>query len=133
MASSEFGINGNVTLNTIAINSTNALNALSMDMHDSSNQIADYCASTQNSHFVSTGRGGMPQNPMKERRTNQVWNDLRSNVNQSTVVTLLMLDQTRPSLVEASAIQVDEFGAIALVNAKPAEMRSVATCGMSDR
>jgi large exoprotein involved in heme utilization and adhesion len=30
-ASSEFGINGNVTLNTIAINPTNALNTLPMD------------------------------------------------------------------------------------------------------
>jgi filamentous hemagglutinin family protein len=132
-ASSEFGISGNVQLNTIGINPANALNTLPLEIHDSSNQIADHCASTKNSHFAFTGRGGMAQNPMKERRTNRTWHDLRSNVTQSTVVMSPMIEQTRPSLVEATAIQVDESGEIALVNAKPAEIRSAATCGMGDR
>ncbi len=132
-ASSEFGINGNVILNTIEINPANALNTLPMDIPDSSNQIADHCTSTKNSHFAFTGRGGMAQNPMKERRVNRTWHDLRLNPTQSTVLMSPMLDQIQSSLVEASAIQVDESGAIALVNAKPTEIRSAATCGTGDR
>jgi large exoprotein involved in heme utilization and adhesion len=42
-ASSDFGINGNVPVNTIDMNPANALNSLPIEVSDSSHQIADRC------------------------------------------------------------------------------------------
>jgi large exoprotein involved in heme utilization and adhesion len=76
-ASSEFNINGNVSINTIDINPTNALNALPHDITDASRQITDRCASSKTGSFISTGRGGIPKSPMQTRKSDRTWHDLR--------------------------------------------------------
>lgn len=131
-ASSEFGVDGSVQLNTISINPANAFNTLPINIQDSSNQITNDCVSSQGSHFAFTGRGGMAQNPIRERRINRTWSDIRSNITSSISLVSPIREQPPQSLVEVSAIQVDESGVIALVNAKPTEIRSAATCGRKE-
>jgi filamentous hemagglutinin family protein len=132
-ASSRFSVNGNVQVNTIGINPTNALNALSVDIADPSRQIADSCAAAKTSSFIATGRGGMPQSPMKSSRTDRTWHDLRPTVVTNSVVTNSVTAQpivTSQPLVEASAFEVDETGTIILVATKPIAPQPAATCAI---
>jgi filamentous hemagglutinin family protein len=77
-ASSEFGVNGTVQVNNIGINPNSGLTALPVDTVDSSQKIANGCATKNNSRFVATGRGGVPQNPMQVLEGDRTWLDLRT-------------------------------------------------------
>ncbi len=130
-ASSEFGINGNVQVNTIGINPTNALNALPSEVADSSRQIADRCGNSKGGSLVATGRGGMPQGPTKMHGSDRPWHDLRLSSLQTSALTKPIAETSNQPIVEASALQMDETGAIALVAPHSAELASPATCGMA--
>ena len=127
-ASSQFGINGNVQVNTIGINPANSLNALPTDITDSSTQIADRCGNAKTSSFIATGRGGIPQGP-KKRGSDRSWNDLRPLTTTSSSVTVSTVNPTQP-LIEASALQIDASGTLALVAAQPIPIQTSATCGI---
>jgi filamentous hemagglutinin family protein len=130
-ASSEFGINGTVQVNTIGINPTNALNALPVDITDSNRQIADRCSAAKTSSFIATGRGGIPQSPMKKQGVNRPWRDLRPIVTTaSTPIQPIATVPPMTQLVEASAIQVDETGTISLI-APQSIPPNPATCATS--
>jgi filamentous hemagglutinin family protein len=129
-ASSEFGINGNVKVNTIGINPANSLNTLPVDVVDPSRQIADRCGNAKTSSFIATGRGGMPQGPMKKKGYDRTWNDFRTNALQaSTIVTPIAQNSSQP-IVEASAFQIDNSGSISLVAPNPISAQTAATCGI---
>jgi large exoprotein involved in heme utilization and adhesion len=115
-------------VNTIGINPTNALNTLPVDIVDSSRQIADRCAAAKTSSFIATGRGGIPQSPMKKQRVDRPWNDLRPTV-ATNPVAIQPLSTSQP-LVEASAFVVDATGAITLVAASAIAPQPAATCGI---
>jgi filamentous hemagglutinin family protein len=131
-ASSEFGINGSVQVNTIGINPANALNTLPIDVVDSSTQIADRCGAAKTSSFIATGRGGMPQGPMKKHGSDRPWHDLRTNTLQTSAIVTPISQSTRQPIVEATAIEFDETGAIALVAPNPISAPTAATCGMGE-
>jgi filamentous hemagglutinin family protein len=114
-ASSATNINGNVSINTIGINPSNALNALPHEITDSSRQIADRCGTAKTSSFIATGRGGMPQHPIKKSGSDRPWTDMRTlSVSRITVQPIVNEHPIKP-IVEASAIEMDETGAISLV------------------
>jgi filamentous hemagglutinin family protein len=131
-ASSQFGISGTVQVNTIGINPANALNTLPVDVVDSSRQISNRCASAQNGSFVSTGRGGIPQKPIQTWRTDRPWTDLRSPGLQASAIVQPIAQNTNPSLIEASAFQVDASGAILLVATTSIASQTGATCGIGE-
>jgi large exoprotein involved in heme utilization and adhesion len=115
-ASSEFSINGNVSVNTIGINPTNALNELPSEVVDSSTQITDRCGAAKTSSFIATGRGGMPQNPMKKRGSDRPWNDARPlSATNSSVVPPTSIGNPAEFPIEANVMQVDVTGEITLV------------------
>jgi filamentous hemagglutinin family protein len=127
-ASSEFNINGNVSINTIGVDPNSGLVSLPVDLTDASRQIADRCSAAKTGSFVSTGRGGIPQKPIQRVKTDRPWNDLRPTV--ATPSTMIQPMATVPAitqLVEASAIEVDETGAISLVAPQVVHPNS-ATC-----
>ncbi|MEX0270418.1 filamentous hemagglutinin N-terminal domain-containing protein [Leptolyngbyaceae cyanobacterium UHCC 1019] len=67
-ASSQLGISGTVTINTLNIDPSRGLAAFSVNLVDPSNQIAVGCsvgrqAAKKESRFVVTGRGGLPESP----------------------------------------------------------------------
>ena len=127
-ASSEFGMSGNVEVNTIGINPANALNSLPSEVADSSRQISDRCGNDKASSFIATGRGGIPQGPQK-RGSARSWNDLRPPAPLSAPIATI--DPTHP-LIEASALHIDASGGIALVAAQPTSIQKVATCGVGE-
>ncbi len=77
-ASSEFGVNGTVQVNTIGIDPNSGLTALPVDTVDPSQQIATGCSARSDSSFVATGRGGVPENPIQVIAFDRVWSDLRT-------------------------------------------------------
>jgi filamentous hemagglutinin family protein len=76
-ASSEFGVNGTVQVNTIGINPNSGLTALPVDTINSSQKIANGCSTKNNSRFVATGRGGIPETPTQILEGDRTWSDLR--------------------------------------------------------
>ncbi|QLE57292.1 S-layer family protein [Nostoc sp. TCL26-01] len=75
-ASSEFGVSGTVQINHIGIDADSGLVELPENVTDPSQQIASGCSANQGSRFVATGRGGIPQNPVLEVRSD-IYNELR--------------------------------------------------------
>ncbi|MBD2254140.1 filamentous hemagglutinin N-terminal domain-containing protein [Nostoc parmelioides] len=76
-ASSEFNVNGQVEINNIGVDPNSALVELAANLADSSQQIASGCTDNSGSSFVATGRGGIPQNPNQEVRSDRSWSDIR--------------------------------------------------------
>ncbi|BAY65473.1 filamentous hemagglutinin-like protein [Calothrix brevissima NIES-22] len=76
-ASSEFGINGIVNVNNIGVDPNSGLVELPANVTDPSQQIASGCSQNTGSSFIATGRGGIPQNPAQELRSDRTWSDVR--------------------------------------------------------
>ncbi|MBL1175268.1 filamentous hemagglutinin N-terminal domain-containing protein [Pantanalinema sp. GBBB05] len=75
-ASSQFGINGIVTLNTPNVDPSRGLVQLPADVTDSSNQIVQTCsAQERRNSFVMTGRGGVSPDPTEALNQTGVWSD----------------------------------------------------------
>ncbi|MDZ8105798.1 MAG: S-layer family protein [Nostoc sp. DedQUE12a] len=76
-ASSQFGVSGTVQINNIGIDPNSGLIELPENLTDSSQQIAIGCSANTGSSFVATGRGGVPQNPTQQLRSDRTWSDIR--------------------------------------------------------
>ncbi|WGV28942.1 S-layer family protein [Halotia branconii] len=103
-ASSQFGINGTVDINNFGVDPNSGLVELPATVTDSSQQIATGCSANTGSSFVATGRGGVPQNPNQEVRSDRTWSDIR-NLNayrQNSPVTAKIIE-TQASFVQATS------------------------------
>ncbi len=80
-ASSEFGVNGSVQINTPDVDPSRGLTNLPEQLVDASGLVGAGCgvAARQESNFVVTGRGGVPPNPNETLRLGRVLVDLGSN------------------------------------------------------
>ena len=74
-ASSDLGasFSGKVELNTPGIDPNSGVAELPGNVIDTSNQIASGCLAQPGNKFVTTGRGGMPQNPSQNLILNRRW------------------------------------------------------------
>ena len=80
-ASSDFGTQGTVDINTPDVDPANSITALPGDVVDPSNQIDQGCAAFDEetaSEFRITGRGGLPPSPDQPLNSNTVWEDTRT-------------------------------------------------------
>lgn len=87
-ASSEFGVNGTVQLNTPDVDPSRGLTNLPTEVGDASDQIAQNCptneaTASQQNRFIITGRGGLPDNPTQTLSTDAVWIDVRPTPHQA--------------------------------------------------
>jgi filamentous hemagglutinin family protein len=80
-ASSEFGVNGTVQINTPDVDPSRGLTNLRQQLVDVSGLVDASCAvaASQESNFVVTGRGGVPSSPNETLRSARVLVDLGSN------------------------------------------------------
>lgn len=139
-ASSQFGVNGTVEINNITIDPTSGLVELPTEVTDPSQQIANRCSSNNESSFVSTGRGGIPQNPQEDVDVNQTWSDVRdlsafrkqsNNINHNTVENPLLSNQ--PRIVEATGFIRNQKGEIELVALENNPLRNKQISGCSGK
>ena len=125
-ASSEFGINGTVQVNSLGLDPSSGLVKLDGDVIDSSRSIARGCAGNQGNSFVSTGRGGIAPSPLKRSLSNRPWNDSRTVMTLSTVSPVAITIQP---IVEASQIKMNSDGSIDLLTGNGRSFNtSGATC-----
>ncbi|MGI0495186.1 filamentous hemagglutinin, partial [Alkalinema pantanalense CENA528] len=132
-ASSEFGVNGTVNVNTIGTDPNAGLTELPVNVTDPSQKIATGCSRTQGSQFIATGRGGLPPNPTQQMMHNITWNDLRDlSAYRGYSSTVVAQPVTQPVLVQASGFQRYADGTIELI-ASPASVSaaSIVTCAGS--
>lgn len=123
-ASSTFGIDGTVQINTPDIDPSSGLTNLPTDLVDASNQIAQNCRTggTQvaRNEFIITGRGGLPDNPNEALSTDTVWTDLRSTARttlsrSSSQDVSAIANSTRKPLVEAQGWVINDKGKVVLM------------------
>jgi filamentous hemagglutinin family protein len=127
-ASSEFGVSGTVQVNTIGVTPNSELVVLPVDTVDPSQKVATGCAQQQNSSFVATGRGGIPDNPAQNIRVDRPWSDLRAG-EKSGVAIAFPTNLPTSALVEASILQINARGQLELLaKALPIAAPIVATC-----
>ncbi len=128
-ASSQFGINGSVTITTLNADPNRGLVQLPGEFADSTNQIAHTCsAQQQRNSFVITGRGGLSPDPTEALNQTIVWADdgepqKRSDAERKSASIQNIVQEghspaklnVQTSIVEATAWIRNRDGSVALV------------------
>ncbi|BAY26769.1 hypothetical protein NIES2100_65850 [Calothrix sp. NIES-2100] len=136
-ASSQFGFNGTVQVNTIGVDPNSGLIELPTSITDPSQQIASGCSANTGSSFVATGRGGIPQNPAQEARSDvydglplRTWSDIRNLTAYLTTQALqAQIPQSREILVQATGWRRNAQGKIEIFADKSAPgVQQALTC-----
>ncbi|BAY65477.1 filamentous hemagglutinin family outer membrane protein [Calothrix brevissima NIES-22] len=129
-ASSEFGVNGIVQVNTVGVDPNSGLVELPVNFTDSSQQIASGCNANAGSSFVATGRGGRPENPTQEVRSDRTWSDTRNiSAFHTTKPLQAQIPKSPEILVQATGWRRNALGKIELVAAQvPTSMQPSLTC-----
>ncbi|HIK07415.1 MAG TPA: S-layer family protein [Trichormus sp. M33_DOE_039] len=115
-ASSQFGISGTVQVHNIGVDPNSGLVELPGNITDPSQQIATGCSANQGSSFVTTGRGGVPQNPTQEIRSDRTWSDIRDiSAYRQTPQIQAQISTQRQIAIQATAWHRNTQGKIELV------------------
>jgi filamentous hemagglutinin family protein len=128
-ASSEFGLAGTVTINTPDVDPSRGLIQLPANLVDRSQQIASGCTPGKrlaNSSFVTTGRGGIPSNPIEPLSgDNAIANwivlnpEMENRASSSNLANVFFKNPNSHTIVEAQGWIVDANGDIILVAEAP--------------
>ncbi|MBD2489069.1 S-layer family protein [Aulosira sp. FACHB-615] len=129
-ASSEFNVNGTVEINNIGVDPNSGLVTLPANFTDPSQQIASSCSGNTDSSFVATGRGGIPQNPTQEIRSDRTWSDTRDiSAFHTTKPAQTQISKSPETLVQATGWRRNAQGKIELVaNQSLTSGKSSLTC-----
>ena len=125
-ASSEFGINGTVQVNSLGLDPSSGLVKLDGDVIDSSRSIVKGCSANQGNSFISTGRGGIPKGPTS--KTDRTWSDIRP---VSSAIPISKIQNPKSEIVEATHIQTNSDGTIALIEGNSVNSSKIATCAIA--
>ncbi len=125
-ASSRFGLNGTVVINTPEVDPSRGLAALPTEVVDASGLIESGCAVARRSQsqFIITGRGGLPPSPSDSLSSDAVWTDLRSTNQQaqtlpSAAVATSPTNPKKVQLVEAQGWVMGPNGTVILTAEAP--------------
>ncbi len=124
-ASSQFGVNGVVNINTPDVDPSVGLVALPMELVDASGLIASGCAAVGENKFIVTGRGGLPPSPSDTLSSDTIWTDLRSptqlveNQPRSEQATNLTKKSAPTQIVEAQRWVINNKGEVVLTATAP--------------
>jgi filamentous hemagglutinin family protein len=136
-ASSQFGVSGTVDINIFGVDPSSGLVELPANLSDPSQQIASGCSANQGSRFVATGRGGIPQNPTQEVRSDvydglrlRTWSDTRDiSAYRQTGEVKAQISLSPVLLVQATGWHRNAQGKIELVADKSStQMQQPLTC-----
>ncbi|NEO83034.1 MAG: filamentous hemagglutinin N-terminal domain-containing protein [Spirulina sp. SIO3F2] len=134
-ASSQFGVNGTLTINEFSLNPSSGLVELAINLSDASDQVNGACNATGTSEFIATGRGGISPAPTSQN-VDLHWQDIRdlSPFWDTTTPSSAMPQRPVPTakIREATGFQQLANGQMALVARVPQapDWQSTATCGM---
>jgi large exoprotein involved in heme utilization and adhesion len=114
-ASSQFGVTGNVNINNLTFTPTIGLIELPSNINDPSQTIVQGCRTYGNSRFVSTGRGGLPDDPSNHLNSHHPWTDLRDPSafrNSTSLTTSSQANTNIPAIVEARGWRINAKGTV---------------------
>ncbi|QIR40884.1 filamentous hemagglutinin N-terminal domain-containing protein [Tolypothrix sp. PCC 7910] len=127
-ASSQFGVNGTVAINNFGVDPNSGLVQLPANITDPSKQIASGCSANTGSSFVATGRGGVPQNPAQEVRSDRTWSDIR-DISAFHRTKHAQISQSPETLVQATSWRRNTQGKIELIADKsPTQVQITLSC-----
>ena len=112
-ASSEFGVNGVVQLDTPDLEPNQGLVELPGELIDPSNQISSGCLAAEDNSLTVSGRSGLPDSP-DDPNSSAVWEDWRPLETEVSMTPLSIPVETEP-LVEATAVLVATNGQVEFV------------------
>jgi filamentous hemagglutinin family protein len=133
-ASSRFGVNGTVQINTPGIDPSRGLANLPTEVVDASNQIAQTCGAgrgeARKNEFIVTGRRGLPSNPYETLSDERALEDVKppSGFNSSrnskpdaakTVTSQSATSNPKPPIVEAQGWVINDKGQVVLTATAP--------------
>jgi large exoprotein involved in heme utilization and adhesion len=126
-ASSEFGVDGVVEINTPNVDASFGLVANPIELVDASRLIASGCGAAGGqgeSEFIATGRGGLPPNPSAPLSSDTVWSDLRyrTQLAENRTSSAVSTQPTNPipvQLVEAQGWVINNKGEVVLTATAP--------------
>jgi filamentous hemagglutinin family protein len=135
-ASSQFGVNGTVEINEFSLDPDTGIVELPAGLADTSDQIAQGCATDGDSSFIATGRGGIPPSPNENLSSELTWSDTRDlseflGAAPSGPAPAGSVPAQPPGLTEINAWRINANGQVELlaVNADaPASSVAYATC-----
>jgi large exoprotein involved in heme utilization and adhesion len=123
-ASSEYGVQGIVNLNTLDTDPSKGLNNLPVDVSDPSRLVTQHCIADQRgSEFIITGKGGVPANPSDRPTDTGVLDNFgtlpdRNNTTNLTSSAAPQPTSTPDAIVEATGWIVNAQNQVVLVAGK---------------
>jgi filamentous hemagglutinin family protein len=115
-ASSQFGLNGTVEVNTTGVSPNSSLVKLPENFTDHSQQITTGCSSQNSSSFVATGKGGIPPNPNQQLPSDRTWSDVRDlSAYRQTGKKISQVPTLPEIIVQATGWQRNDLGKIELI------------------
>ncbi len=113
-ASSQFGLDGTVAIDRLNGDRPIELDKLPVTPINVTQKITTGC-NLQRSNFAITGRGGLPENPTKNLRSQTVWQDLRLPIKATP--TSLSIPQYPPksNIIEAKTWKINPQGNVELI------------------
>jgi filamentous hemagglutinin family protein len=136
-ASSQFGVNGTVEINEFSLDPDTGIVELPAGLADTSDQIAQGCATDGDSSFVATGRGGIPPSPNESLSSDLTWSDTRdlsAFMEQGGTAAKTTPLPTEPSQIsEITGWVINAAGQVELVVVQAQSQRATAyaTCAVS--
>ncbi|WP_413174697.1 filamentous hemagglutinin N-terminal domain-containing protein [Anabaena azotica] len=129
-ASSQSGVNGTVDIHNFGLNPNFSLVELPANVSDPSQQIANSCSVNTGSSFVAIGRGGIPQNPIQEVRSDRTWSDIRDLSGfPKTQSVQAQIPKYPETPVQATSWRRNAQGKIELIaNLSPTQVQPALTC-----
>lgn len=127
-ASSEFGLQGNISINNPDVDPSQGLVVLPAELVDVSNSFATGCPAGEGptaSQFIITGRGGLPPNPDQLLTSDNVltdWATLNSdieNLSGAAPSTNSTKKSTITQIVEANGWMINNKGEVVLIATVP--------------
>ncbi|WP_071592920.1 filamentous hemagglutinin N-terminal domain-containing protein [Pleurocapsa sp. PCC 7319] len=117
-ASSEFGLDGVVEINSPDTDNQIGLLELPEKIVDPTSLIAGQCLGKSNDTFAATGKGGLADNPSQSLRGESVWEDLRNFANAPSLAR--ESDVTaNDKIIEAKAWNINNKGNVELLSYIP--------------
>ncbi|MBD2593095.1 S-layer family protein [Nostoc spongiaeforme FACHB-130] len=115
-ASSAFNLNGSVEINNVGVDPNSGLVELPANVTDPSQKIASGCTVNTSSSFVAIGRGGIPQNPTQDIRSDRTWSDTRDiSAFYTKQPAQAQIQKSPETLVQATSWRRNSQGKIELV------------------
>ena len=125
-ASSQFGVDGTITLNTPDEENKLAIAELPANFTDASQQIVGNCSWTRDNTFYVVGRRGIAKTPQEHIEIYQMWSDIRDLSEFESATVIRESSPVRENtIVEANAMIINEDRKVELVAVVPSNNQNL--------